>query len=337
VTGGSGSELQEATMRRLVRLLPAIAGLVLLANGVAAQALKMTIGTGVDPAFSQFYVASGAGIFEKNGLDVEIKTASSGSAMIPFLIGNQIQAAYGSDLAGVINHNVDPNIVAVAEGTKLIRWLAVVGKNIPDLGGLKGKRIGVTKGTSGEVFWRALSDKFGLKAADYTFINVEAPEEVAALERGDTDAFVGWEPWPTRAVNSVKGAKILIDAEGILNNRNYLFMYRPWIEQNSEAAKRFMRSMVEATEYIEKNRKEAAELVSKFLKMPLDLTTELMTKVQYRMDWDEGALDTIKICAKQLTDEGKMKKPLDWNSYVYIDLLKAVQPEAVKISSLPPS
>ncbi len=35
----------------------------------------MTIGTGVDPAFSQFYVASGAGIFEKNGLDVEIKTA----------------------------------------------------------------------------------------------------------------------------------------------------------------------------------------------------------------------------------------------------------------------
>ena len=325
-------------MRRLVRLLPAIAGLVLLANGAAAQApLKMTIGTGVDPAFSQFYVASGARIFQKNGLDVEIKTASSGSAMIPFLIGNQIQAAYGSDLAGVINHNVDPNIVAVAEGTKLIRWLAVVGKNIPDLNGLKGKRIGVTKGTSGEVFWRALSDKFGLKAADYTFINVEAPEEVAALERGDTDAFVGWEPWPTRAVNSVEGAKILIDAEGILNNRNYLFMYRPWIEQNSEAAKRFMRSMVEATDYIEKNRKEAAELVSKFLKMPLDLTTELMTKVQYRMDWDEGALDTIKICAKQLTDEGKMKKPLDWNSYVYTDLLKAVQPEAVKISSLPPS
>ncbi len=177
-----------------------------------------------------------------------------------------------SDLAGVINHNVDPNIVAVAEGTKLIRWLAVVGKNIPDLNGLKGKRIGVTKGTSGEVFWRAgLSDKFGLKAADYTFItSVEAPEEVAALERGDTVAFVGWDPWPTRAVNSVKGAKILFDAEGILNNRNYLFMYRPWIEQNSEAAKRFMRSMVEATEYIEKNPEGSGpELVSKFLKMPL--------------------------------------------------------------------
>src|SRR3954453_17066831 len=108
-----------------------VVGAAVAAGDAAAQSpLKMTIGTGVDPAFSQFYVANGAGIFQKNGLDVEIKTASSGSAMIPFLIGNQIQVAYGSDIAGVINHNIDKEIVAVAEGTKLIRWLAVVGKNV---------------------------------------------------------------------------------------------------------------------------------------------------------------------------------------------------------------
>src|SRR4051795_3331815 len=96
-------------MRRAIRFAIAFAAVAGLAcGGAAAQApLKMTIGTGVDPAFSQFYVASGAGIFQKNGLEVEIKTAASGSAMIPFLIGNQIQVAYGSDLAGVINHNID--------------------------------------------------------------------------------------------------------------------------------------------------------------------------------------------------------------------------------------
>ena len=40
----------------------------------------MTIATGVDPAFSQFYVAKEAGLFEKNGLDVTINTGPSGSA-----------------------------------------------------------------------------------------------------------------------------------------------------------------------------------------------------------------------------------------------------------------
>src|SRR5258707_1327420 len=89
----------------------------------------MVIATGVDPAFSQFYVAKEAGLFEKNGLDVTINTGPSGSAMVPFLINNQVQAAYGSDLAGVINHNVDNNVVAVADGTYLVKWLSLVQAN----------------------------------------------------------------------------------------------------------------------------------------------------------------------------------------------------------------
>jgi len=315
-----------------------LAAIWVTAGIAAAQApIKMTIGTGVDPAFSQFYVAKESGIFRKNGLEVEVSTGSSGSAMIPFLIGNNIQAAYGSDVAGVINHNVDQNIVAVADGTLLIKWLSVVGKNIADLDGLKGKRIGITKGTSGEIFWRALLDKRKLNAADYIMVNNEAPEEIAALERGDVDGFVGWEPWPTRAVMAVKGAKILIDADGILNNRNYIFMYRPWIEQNPDASERFMRSMVEANDLINTDRPAAAAMVSKFLSMPIELATELMPKVRFDMEWTDGSLATIRIVERQLTAEGKMKAPLDWQKYVYTDLLKKVKPSAVTVTQIPPA
>ena len=126
-------------MRRRTLLANGVAGVALASAsfGAKAQSLtKMTIATGVDPAFSQFYVAKEGGLFEKNGLDVTINTGPSGSAMIPFLVNNQVQAAYGSDLAGVINHQVDPNIVAVADGTYLVKWLSVVGKNVNDLEGL---------------------------------------------------------------------------------------------------------------------------------------------------------------------------------------------------------
>ena len=137
-------------MRRIATVLLALAAAASIAATANAQSpAKMTIATGVDPAFSQFYVAKEAGLFEKNGLDVSINTGPSGSAMVPFLINNQIHAAYGSDLAGVINHNVDNNIVAVADGTYLVKWLSVVGRNIPDMAGLKGKRVGVAKGTGG--------------------------------------------------------------------------------------------------------------------------------------------------------------------------------------------
>src|SRR3954469_4928727 len=135
-------------MRKL--LLAAIAAISLGASSAHAQLTKMTIATGVDPAFSQFYVAKEGGLFEKNGLDVTINTGPSGSAMVPFLVNNQVNAAYGSDLAGVINHQIDNNVVAVADGTYLIRWTSLISRNIESLDGLKGKKVGIAKGTGSE-------------------------------------------------------------------------------------------------------------------------------------------------------------------------------------------
>ena len=325
-------------MKNRTWLAALVAALGLAAAPAGAQQLtKMVIATGVDPAFSQFYVAKEGGLFEKNGLDVSINTGASGSAMVPFLINNQVNAAYGSDLAGVINHNVDANVVAVADGTYLRKWLSVVGRNVADINALKGKRVGIAKGTGSEIFWAGVIKKFNLNPADYTLVDVEAPEMLAATERGDINGFAVWEPWPTRTLQTVKGTKILVDAEGIYNNRNYVYMNRGWIEQNKETSERFVRALVEANDVIEKDRAAAARLVSKFLNMPLELTTELMPKVDYDMTWTDGSIATIKDAADLLVSQGKMKTPLDYQKYVYTDLLKKVRPESVKISKLPPA
>jgi ABC-type nitrate/sulfonate/bicarbonate transport system substrate-binding protein len=317
-------------------ILAAFAVWVMGVAAAGAQTLtKMTIATGVDPAFSQFYVAKEGGLFEKNGLDVTINTGPSGSAMVPFLVNNQVQAAYGSDLAGVINHQVDPNIVAVADGTYLLRWLSVVGRNVADLDGLKGKKVGIAKGTGSEIFWRRLLEKKNLKEADYKIVDVEAPEMLAATERGDIDGFAVWEPWPTRTLMAVKGTKVLQTAEGIYNNINFVYMNRGWIEGNRDTAVKFMRALVEANDLIEKDRPAAAKMVSKFLKMPLELATELMPKVEFDMDWQPRSLESIQVAVKQLEDQKKLKGPFDYSKYVYLDLVKAVRPQNVKITSLP--
>jgi ABC-type nitrate/sulfonate/bicarbonate transport system substrate-binding protein len=323
-------------MRRIATLLLALAAAAGIAETASTQSpAKMTIATGVDPAFSQFYVAKEAGLFEKNGLDVTINTGPSGSAMVPFLINNQIHAAYGSDLAGVINYNVDNNIVAVADGTYLVKWLSVVGRNIPNMADLKGKRVGVAKGTGGEIFWNRVVEKLKLNPLDYKIVDIEAPEMVAAIERGDIDAFATWEPWPTRALMNVKGTKILQDAEGIYNNINFVYMNRTWIEKNEDTAVRFIRALVEANDLIGKDLEATVGMVSKFLKMPIELARELMPKVEYDMTLTDRAVATIKISEEQLQRQGKLKAPLDYSRYVYTDLLKKVRPENVKITTLP--
>ena len=309
-----------------------IAGATTSAN---AQLVKMTIATGVDPAFAQFYVAKEGGLFEKNGLDVTINTGPSGSAMVPFLVNNQVQAAYGSDLAGVINHQVDKNIVAVADGTYLANWESVIARDIDSLEGLKGKKIGVALGTGAEIFWRRLLDKRKLNFADFTLVNIEAPEMVAALERRDIDGFAVWEPWPTRALAGIKGTKVLATNAGVYNNINFIYMNRGWIEANRATAEKFVKALCEANDVINKDRPNAAKMVAKFLKMPIELATELMPKLEYDMTWEPRSLEAIKDSAHLLTEQKKLKAPLDYSTYVYMDLLKVVRPEAVKLTELP--
>ena len=291
---------------------------------------KMTIATGVDPVFSAYYVAQEEGIFKKNGLDVKINTGPSGSAMVSFLINGQIESAFGSEIAGISNHNLDPNVVVVAQAARLVRWIAVVGRNIENLDGLKGKKVGIARGSGGEVFWLAMLAKLKLNAADYNVVNVEAPEMVAALERGNIDAYVVWEPWVSRGLAAVKNTKVLKDQEGILEQGVFIYMNLGWIKKNPAQAEAFVRALVEATDVINKDRKRAAKDVSDFLKnLDPPMVEQLMTKLTFDMELSDTSISMLKLAESQLKQQGKLTKPVDWKAFVYPELLRKVQPTKV--------
>src|SRR5216684_188545 len=286
----------------------------LLCTGPSWAQTKMTIATGVDPVFSAYYVALQEGLFKKHGLDVRINTGPSGSAMVAFLVNGQIESAFGSEIAGVANHNLDPNVVVVAQATRLVRWIA--------------------RGSGGEVFWLAMIDKLKLNPADYTVVNVEAPEMVAALERGNIDAYAVWEPWVTRGLGAVKNTKVLRDQEGILEQGVYIYMNRGWIQKNPAQAESFMRALVEATDIINKDRKRAAKDVSDFLKnLDPPLVEQLMTKLTFDIELGNSTIGMFRLAEAQLKQQGKLSKPLDYGAFVYPDLLRKVQP--VKVNFKP--
>lgn len=314
---------------------------LLLAAGTAAALplpafaqgtpIRMTIATGVDPSFAQFYVAKESGIFERNGLDVTVNTGPSGSAMIAFLVGNQINAAYGAEQAGVSANLVDPNVVVVAEGVALLRWLGIVARNITSMDGLKGKRIGVARGTGSETFWLSVVSRMNLNAADYTIVNVEAPEMVAALERGNIDAYAVWEPWMTRGTRAVSNSRILMTNENIQVIRNLIYMNKGWAEQNGEATQRFLRSMIQATDLIAANRDQAVQNVARFLRQDRGLVAELMTKVDHRLNLTADTVANVQLAIDQLRGMNRLSRPVTPAQVIWDAPLKAVAADRVRI------
>lgn len=313
----------------------ALAALPLLAAPaiVRAQAapVKITIATGVDPSFAQFYVAKEGGFLERNGLDATVNTGPSGSAMVAFLIGNQINAAYGAEQAGVSAHIVDPNVVVVAEGVALLRWISVLGRNMSSMDELKGKRVGVARGTGSETFWLSVVDKLKLNPADYTIVNVEAPEMVAALERGNIDAFACWEPWPTRALRAIPNTRILVSNETIQIIRNFMYMNKGWAEANRPATERFLRAMIEATEFIRSNRDQAVRHVARFLRQDRSLVAELMTKVDHRLNLTTDTVANVQLAIDQLRGMNRLGREVTPAEVIWPEALRWVAPDRVQI------
>jgi ABC-type nitrate/sulfonate/bicarbonate transport system substrate-binding protein len=298
-----------------------------------AESTKMMIATGVDPSFSAYYVAKSAGIFEKNGLDVQVNTGPSGSAMVAYVIQNQVQSAFGAEAAGIQNHNIDPNVVVAAEGVLMLKWYGLVARDYTSLDQLKGKKIGVARGSGSEVFWLALIDKLKLNPGDFKIVQVEAPEMVAALERHDIDAFTAWEPWLTRAVDSIQNTKLVQSNEGIMSPRVYIYLNRGWAEKNPAAAVAFMRSMVEATDLINKYPTKASAMVASFLKLDKELTEGLMKKLRFDVRLDDDSLANFVTIQEQLKGLGKLAKPIDFKQFIDSDYLKQVRPDSVNFTA----
>lgn len=316
--------------RRALTLAGLALPALMAAPSVRGQALvPMRIATGVDPSFSAFYIAKARGIFERNGLDVNLQTGPSGSAMVAFLVGNQIQAALGTEMAGIQNFNLDNDVVVFSEMTRLEKFFGMLGRNVSSIDELKGKRVGVARGTGGETFWLALVEKLNLNQRDYTIVNLEAPEMIPAFERGNIDAFAAWEPWVSRATMALPNVRNLRDNQGILDGRIFGYLNRGWATRNPAAAEGFVRSLVEATDLVVRDPEEAAKTVSAFLKLDLALTRRLIANNRFDMRMDQASIDGLRLVERQIQSQGKLVKPVDWSRFVFPDLIRRVRPEKV--------
>jgi ABC-type nitrate/sulfonate/bicarbonate transport system substrate-binding protein len=301
----------------------------------AAEPAKMTIATGVDPGFSIFYVAKLGGFLERNGLDVDLRTGPSGGAMVPLLISNASNASMSAALAGINNHLKDPDIVAVAQMLRYERWFGIVAKNdVKSLADLKNRKVAITLGNASESFWYDALKHAKLNPDEFksSMVNIEAPEMVAAIERGNVQAFAAWEPWLSRTVLSVPNTKVLVDDIGRIQDVGFIYMNRKWIEANRDTAVRFMKAMKEANDFILKEPEKTKEMIGKMLNLPKNLLDSMLPKVTFTLVLGPDSLEVTRRIVDQQISQGRAKPgQFVYGKWFYPDLLRAVDPAAVTL------
>lgn len=101
---------------------------------------------------------------------------------------------------------------------------------------LKGRRVAFNKGSNVQYFLVKLLARHGLQYADVQPVFLPPPDARAAFEKGAIDAWVIWDPFYAAAQKTL-GARLLADAQGIVNNRGYYFSSRDFATRNVDVLK----------------------------------------------------------------------------------------------------
>ena len=246
--------------------------LTLTTVGLAqAQPQKLLVAystTASGPAVA--WVAKDAGFFDKNGLDVSFIFIGGSGVMTQALVGGSVQIAVGGGSAAVASSLAGIDLVMTSSliHKPVLRYL-VTRKEITRPEQLKGKTLGISRfGSSSNMLLRLTLKKIGLDPQrDVAVLQVgSAPLRVGALKTGSIDGSL--MSMGERVLTDEAGFPVLFDLAdlGIEVLQADVIASRTFLRNQEEVMKRFTKAIVEAIHYGKRQKREAMEILSRYMK-----------------------------------------------------------------------
>lgn len=145
---------------------------------------------------------------------------------------------------------------------------------------LKGKKIALNKGSNVHYFLVKLLEKNGLKYGDVQPIFLAPADARAAFERGAVDAWVIWDPFLAAAQQQLE-ARVLADATGLANNRQYYFTSRDFATKNADVLRIAIEEINAIDTWVSKNKPAAAAELSAVLGLDRRITELYVNRAAY--------------------------------------------------------
>ncbi|MDG5789386.1 ABC transporter substrate-binding protein [Evansella sp. AB-P1] len=173
---------------------------------------------GVQPSLQPVHIAYTNGMFddieEKYGTTFELIQFDAGGPQNTALAANEISwAQYGMAPSVVGMASADALLVAI----NILEQTAIISdKSIESVADLEGKNVGFPgKGSQQYPLILKALEEAGLEESDINLLQMNAANMYTALEQGELEAYIAWDPHTTRALYSDAG-KVLTRAEEIM-------------------------------------------------------------------------------------------------------------------------
>jgi NitT/TauT family transport system substrate-binding protein len=193
------------------------------------------------------WIAQDAGIFARNGLEVDVRVAQATAGLAALLAGElTFQVGGGSEMLNGIANGAD--LVALANIAPRSALRFEVAPSIKTKEDLVGKKLGITRfGSATHTAVRSLLTQVGLNPdKDVTFIQLDTVAAVATgLISGSVDAAMSSPPECFKL--EAAGFRPMYDLAqmNVPDTTAVVITTRPWLNDHRDAAQRFIDSLMQ--------------------------------------------------------------------------------------------
>ena len=291
----------------------------------------------IDPQISaQQIIADKKGYFKEEGLNISNKFIQSGGDMSSLISGGSAQVSFESPYTDIALAANGVGIKIVAPMANIGNTQAVVaGKNANIVNGkdLEGKKVGIPAGAGVMIAIRNMCNELNVDINKIQFVTLSPSDAIAALEKGDIDAMACWEPWISNAQNN--GGKLLFsglksylgDKQGDVNWMNFYTTMQvsdTFLKEHPEEVKAMLRALKKATDFINENPDEAAEIIAKEINLDATQVKKIMSQNQYQMLYDDKFVNSCDEIANFMKETNNISSKPDFGKYADSSILKSV-------------
>ena len=246
--------------------------LVAVCFAVGAQAQeKVILGMSGWTGFQPLKLAELAGIFKKNGVDIEIR----------FIPPVPRSAALASGAINAAATTVDQHIVWTSAGIDTVQVMLIdksnggdglaVRNGINSVKELKGKSVNVDgPGTVQHFMLSYILEKNGMSIQDVVRVTLGAQPAAQAFVAGQSDAALTYEPYLSTIRAKPEAGKILVTSKEYPVVIDVLVFKKDFIAKNPKIVKATVDSFFEALDMIKKEPAKAYELMGSTVKQAGD-------------------------------------------------------------------
>jgi len=251
---------------------------------------------------SALFVANALGMYQKEGIKVQMVPFKNGAEMMDAANKNQIDVGFCgiTPITSSIDKNSTVKIVAPVneDGSGIV---VKNSSNITNVTNLAGNTIlEPGPGSIQDVLLRYLLLKNNISTSNIKISKMEVPLMQEAIDNGNVTGYIAWEPYVTQA-NFTGNDRVLVYSEDLWNDHPccVIFATQDMMTKHPEQLRKFLKVHTEATNYINSNLNDTALIVSKKLGTNYNIELESLKHVEFIAkpsdDYDNNLMELVNL------------------------------------------